>query len=87
MSARKGRRAMSKWTAEDVRALRDAYGESQAQFVRRIPGLSVDALQNWEQGRGKVSPLGAFALDTLKERLNGHAPDSNGKHKRPKVPA
>lgn len=34
----------------DVRAIRRRLGLSQAQFARRF-GFSLDAVQNWEQGR------------------------------------
>jgi putative transcriptional regulator len=34
----------------DVRSIRQSLGMSQAQFARRF-GFSIDALQNWEQGR------------------------------------
>ncbi len=41
--------------AEDVRAIRAKLGKSQTEFSRMI-GVSVDTLQNWEQGRRQ--PLG-----------------------------
>ena len=57
------------WTAGRVKQLRGRYGDTQAEFARRIPGLSVDAIQNWEYGR-PISPLGEFALNTLEAELN-----------------
>jgi putative transcriptional regulator len=36
--------------AQDVQAIRAKLGKSQAEFSRMI-GVSVDTLQNWEQGR------------------------------------
>jgi putative transcriptional regulator len=36
--------------ATDVRALRGHFGLSQAKFAALL-GISVDTLQNWEQGR------------------------------------
>src|SRR5688572_18949460 len=36
--------------ASDVRALRTHFGLSQAKFAALL-GISVDTLQNWEQGR------------------------------------
>lgn len=36
--------------ATDVRALRDRFGLSQSKFAALL-GISVDTLQNWEQGR------------------------------------
>jgi putative transcriptional regulator len=38
------------FSAPDIRALRDRVGFSQTEFAHMI-GVSVDTLQNWEQGR------------------------------------
>ncbi|MGN0846132.1 MAG: NadS family protein [Kiritimatiellia bacterium] len=52
-SVKDGRRVQTK---EDVRALRTEFGVSQSLFAK-IMGVSVNTLQNWEQGRRK--PTGA----------------------------
>ncbi len=46
--------------AADVQAIRAKLGRSQAEFSRMI-GVSVDTLQNWEQGRRRpVGPARAL---------------------------
>ncbi|MFZ2491634.1 MAG: NadS family protein [Thermoanaerobaculia bacterium] len=48
--------------AADVQAIRAKLGKSQAEFSRMI-GVSVDTLQNWEQGRRRpVGPARALLL-------------------------
>lgn len=48
------------FTALDVKALREGLHKSQAEFARMI-GVSIDTLQNWEQGRRKpVGPAQAL---------------------------
>lgn len=50
---RKGRAKASrtfKYNAVDIRKLRKSVKVSQSQFARMI-GVSVDTVQNWEQGR------------------------------------
>ena len=48
--------------AEDVQAIRAKLGKSQAEFSRMI-GVSVDTIQNWEQGRRQpVGPARALLL-------------------------
>ncbi|MHB0972159.1 MAG: NadS family protein [Thermoanaerobaculia bacterium] len=47
---------------QDVRAIRAKLGKSQAEFSRMI-GVSVDTLQNWEQGRRQpVGPARALLV-------------------------
>lgn len=41
-----------KWEAHDLIALRKYLGLSQKEFAKRI-GISINTLQNWEQGRRK----------------------------------
>ena len=41
---------VSRFGAEDVRAIRNRLGKSQSEFALMI-GVSVSTLQNWEQGR------------------------------------
>ena len=41
---------VSRFGAEDVRAIRDRLGKSQSEFALMI-GVSLSTLQNWEQGR------------------------------------
>ncbi|MGE0193810.1 MAG: helix-turn-helix domain-containing protein [Planctomycetota bacterium] len=43
-------------SGDDVRALRNFVGMTQEEFARAV-GISVDTLQNWEQGRRR--PRGA----------------------------
>lgn len=48
--------------AADVQAIRTKLGKSQAEFSRMI-GVSVDTLQNWEQGRRRpVGPARALLV-------------------------
>lgn len=48
--------------ADDVQAIRTKLGKSQAEFSRMI-GVSVDTLQNWEQGRRRpVGPARALLV-------------------------
>lgn len=48
--------------APDVQAIRTKLGKSQAEFSRMI-GVSVDTLQNWEQGRRRpVGPARALLV-------------------------
>ena len=48
--------------SEDVREIREKFHKSQAEFARMI-GVSLDTLQNWEQGRRKpVGPARALLL-------------------------
>jgi putative transcriptional regulator len=52
--------------AEDVQAIRAKLGKSQAEFARMI-GVSVDTLQNWEQGRRQpVGPARALLVVTAR---------------------
>jgi putative transcriptional regulator len=47
---------------QDVRAIREKLGKSQAEFSRMI-GVSIDTLQNWEQGRRQpVGPARALLV-------------------------
>lgn len=55
---RRGKRHPSRsvrFRPEDVKAIRDGLGKSQAEFALLI-GVSVGTLRNWEQGRR--SPVG-----------------------------
>lgn len=48
--------------AQDIQAIRAKLGKSQAEFSRMI-GVSVDTLQNWEQGRRQpVGPARALLV-------------------------
>ena len=48
--------------AQDIQAIRAKLGKSQAEFSRMI-GVSVDTLQNWEQGRREpVGPARALLV-------------------------
>lgn len=52
--------------AQDVRAIRARLRKSQAEFARMI-GVSVDTLQNWDQGRGQpVGPARALLVVAAK---------------------
>lgn len=51
---------------QDVQAIRARLGKSQAEFSRMI-GVSVDTLQNWEQGRRQpVGPARALLVVAAK---------------------
>ena len=48
--------------SQDVRAIREKLGKTQTEFSRMI-GVSVDTLQNWEQGRRQpVGPARALLV-------------------------
>lgn len=51
-------------SAEQVRAIRAKLGLSQAQFARRF-GLSLDAVQQYEQGRRRPSGSAATLLRVI----------------------
>lgn len=52
--------------AQDVQTIRARLGKSQAEFSRMI-GVSVDTLQNWEQGRRQpVGPARALLVVAAK---------------------
>lgn len=52
--------------ASDIQAIRAKLGKSQAEFSRMI-GVSVDTLQNWEQGRRQpVGPARALLVVAAK---------------------
>lgn len=66
--ARKGKR-MGHWSASDIKALRKRYDESQGIFCRRL-GVTADALQYWEQGRGAPSQPIELLLERLEEDID-----------------
>jgi DNA-binding XRE family transcriptional regulator len=57
------------WTAIQIRSLRDAYGETQREFVPRL-GISLETLRFWEQGRGVPSGPASILLERLREDLD-----------------
>ncbi len=52
---------------EQVKILRQRFGETQAQFARRC-NVSVGTVANWESGRSGVSGTAAALLHILWER-------------------
>lgn len=54
------------WPPEKIRSLRNMYGESQNVFCRRL-GVTADALQHWEQGRGAPNGSALLLMDRLEE--------------------
>jgi DNA-binding transcriptional regulator YiaG len=50
------------WSADEIRKLRSVFGESQHDFADRL-GVSVHAVQFWEQGKGPPSRMGRRLLD------------------------
>ena len=68
-----------KWTAEEIKALRERYRERQEQFCQRL-GVGIDALRYWEQGRGTPNGSAKILLTILEQQLNESAP-TNGKRK------
>ena len=57
---------MEVWTVERLKGLRHRHGEIQSVFCHRL-GVSVDTLQNWEQGRSAVPRPVGLLLDRLEE--------------------
>lgn len=55
------------WTAERVKELRHALGETQQEFARRFR-LSVKPIRNWEQGLCPPSGPATVLLDQLARR-------------------
>jgi putative transcriptional regulator len=51
-------------TAADIKALRALLGFSQVEFAARYH-LSLDALQNWEQGRRAPDPAASAYLHLI----------------------
>jgi DNA-binding transcriptional regulator YiaG len=66
MKKEKGRKKM--WTPDKIRELREAFGERQVDFCRRV-GVSLPALQCWEQGKGEPGGSAQILLDRLEEDL------------------
>lgn len=58
------------WDGARLKRLRERYGESQAEFVKRIPNLSIDTLQNWEQDRAVIPAIGEYAFTRLEQDLD-----------------
>jgi DNA-binding transcriptional regulator YiaG len=54
------------WTAERVRSVRKALGETQEQFATRFR-LHPEAIRTWEQSRGSPSGPATVILDQLAE--------------------
>ena len=54
------------WPPEKIKSLRRRYDETQGVFCTRL-GVSPDALQFWEQGRGSPSRPIELLLDRLEE--------------------
>ena len=52
------------WTAAEIKELRKARGETQAQFAEAL-GVSPFTVHNWESGKTAPSPMGGRALDAL----------------------
>ena len=62
-------RRVTKIQAEDIKAIRQRLEKSQAEFALMI-GVSVDTLQNWEQGRRRPEgPARALLI------VAAHAPE------------
>ncbi len=56
------------WTPEKIQSLRHDYHEPQGEFCRRL-GVTVNALQHWEQGRGVPNGSALVLMDRLEEDL------------------
>jgi DNA-binding transcriptional regulator YiaG len=54
------------WTAERIRELRKAYGETQETFCKRL-GVHVETLRSWEQDRGTPTGPARILLGQLEE--------------------
>lgn len=53
------------WSAKRIRSLREALGETQEVFARRL-GVSWVTISRWEGSRGKPSRLAVQQLDAIK---------------------
>jgi putative transcriptional regulator len=54
-----------RWSAKEVRAVRERLGASQAVFAALL-GVSVKTVQSWEQG-GKPQPIARRLLDCVRD--------------------
>lgn len=54
-------------TPEEIRELRQRYGESQQDFAARL-GVSLRTVAGWEAGTTKPSPLALRALAEAKRK-------------------
>jgi putative transcriptional regulator len=63
-------------TPEEIRALRRAIGLSQERFAHRV-GVTVAAVNRWERGHAKPSPLAQQAMQSLivEVRRDGAIPE------------
>ncbi len=52
------------WNRDKLVRLRKDLGETQGEFAERI-GVSIDTLQNWEQGRIDVPTLAGKLFDRI----------------------
>lgn len=59
---------MDKWTAEAVKTLRAAYGDTQARFAERLRVATV-TLKGWESGKARPPGPATIALDILEVML------------------
>lgn len=59
---------VAEWTAERIRSLRRALGETQEQFAKRFR-LHPEAIRTWEQDRGSPTGPSTVILDELESKL------------------
>lgn len=60
------------WPPERIVGLRKAFGENQRDFSKRI-GVSIDTLQNWEQGRVDTPGIAGKLFGMLEKSLKEEA--------------
>lgn len=69
MPLRRKEKPVGHWDGQKIKQLRHQFDESQSQFCQRL-GVSVDALQHWEQNRAGPSGPVEILLDILQEDIN-----------------
>lgn len=57
------------WSGEKIASLRKRHRQTQSQFAEYI-GVSVDTLQNWEQGRVPAPPIAGKLFDRIEADSN-----------------
>lgn len=56
------------WTPDQVKKLRQRYGETREEFAKRFR-VSFETVKSWESGRGNVSGMASVILEELEARI------------------
>lgn len=69
MATRRMEKHVANWNGQKIKQLRNRFDESQNEFCQRL-GVTVDALQHWEQDRSGPSRPIEILLDMLEEHIS-----------------